>query len=620
MTRTWHPSGPPPATECIICHAPGPIPPLVEEAGHVLHRCPVCRACFYADRTMPDYEIEEQPEFYQQVYLEQNASIHHVTRTLFLVEDDRNDSLLDVGCGFGFAVDMASKTLGWRAVGIDPAHYARAGAALLHADIRKDYLTADSDLGEPFGLVVASEVIEHVPDPDGFLQILRRWLRPGGTLVLTTPDGDAVHEGAGEADLVTIMVVGGHLILYSLQSLELVLRRAGFAHVEVETRQNNLIALASDRPIRRRVNLVERHFQAYRTYLTHLLDANEPGSALWNGAAGRLLSAQALGGPIELLHALFARIAAAWLERFGIDLVRMRLPPILPERAYVNAGKEFMWQIGPKQPINLAVVLFGRAILENRRAGRLPEEVLRWARPAYRHAVETARVLMTGTMIDLDLRATAWRARMLIADCLIELAPEMEGEILAGLAAPSPGALQERIGLPADLLIPRLAPWFTRMVQTDRFDEAARVAPWLSDIDEVARVLADDPFTLFYALFNLGVLRMVHEGRAQVAATIFSRLAHEAETRLAGPNPHPQTQGFRQIALEHVALAQNWNPPAPPDAPPAAAAEPPPAAAPEPNPEILALEADSAADPAASMPATPRPRLKRSRRPAPDAL
>ena len=133
--------------------------------------------------------------------------------------------------------------------GIDPSHYAREGAALLGADIRKDYLTAETDLGEPFGLVVASEVIEHVPDPDGFLQVLRRWLRPGATLVMTTPDADAIQPGAGEAELVSILAVGTHLVLFSAQSLELALRRAGFAHVEVEARHNNLVALASDQPI-----------------------------------------------------------------------------------------------------------------------------------------------------------------------------------------------------------------------------------------------------------------------------------------------------------------------------------------------------------------------------------
>ncbi len=562
MSRAWAPAKPA-ARWCPLCHARGPIAALLEDGGHVLHRCPSCRTCFYADRTMPDYELEEEVGFYQQLYLEQNGSIHHVTRFLFMVDDEAIDSVLDVGCGFGFGVDMARRALGWRAVGIDPSHYAREGAALLGADIRKDYLTAETELGEPFGLVVASEVIEHVPDPDGFLQTLRRWLRPGATLVMTTPDADAIAPDAGEAELVSILAVGTHLILFSAASLELALRRAGFAHVDVEARHNNLMALASDRPIRRRGDAEARHIQAYQTYLMQLVDTAEPGTALWNGAVGRLFALQAGSMPLEHLHGLFARIAAAWEGRFGIDLMRLRLPEVSPEQAIVDAersgaGKAFMWPLGAQQPMNLATVLFCRALLESRRPGRLPEDVLRWARPAYVHAVHTARVLMGGAMIDLDLRMTAWRARLMIVDCLAELTPEMEGELLAGLAQASPGGLHERIDPTPEMLAARIAPYLTRMVQANRFDEARRVEPWVRDLDLLARATAHDPVRMYYALFTLGVLRLVGENRAGDAATVFERLVREAEARAGDAD----ADRFRAVGAEHVAMARRWAAPA----------------------------------------------------------
>ncbi len=485
--RAWAPRRPA-VRVCPVCAAAGPIPALLEERGHVLHRCPACRACFYADRTMPDYEEETEVPFYQQVYLEQNGSIHHVTRFLFMVDDDGIDSVLDVGCGFGFGVDLAARALGWRAVGIDPSHYAAAGAATLGADIRKGYLTDATELGDRFGLVIASEVIEHVPDPAAFLQVLRRWLRPGAVLILTTPDADAVQPEAGEAEMISILALGTHLFLFAAPALELVLRQAGFAHVSVESRANNLVALASDMPIRRRGDAEERHIQAYQTYLERLTETLEPGTKLWNGAAGRLLQLQVGWAPLERLHALFARVAAAWRAQPGIDLARLRLPEPLPEAEFAGAGKPFMWRVGPRHPINLATVLFCRAQMEARRPGRLPEDVLRWARPAYVHAIETVRVLMAGTIIDLDLRQTAWRARLLIADCLAELAPELEGELLVGLGTPAPGALHGRVDPPPGMLAARMAPWFLRMVGMGRLDEAARVLPWLSDPAALAAV------------------------------------------------------------------------------------------------------------------------------------
>lgn len=552
MTRRWNPTNVA-AVACPICHVAGPIPALLTDDGHILHRCPICHVCFYANRLMPDYELEEETDFYQQVYLEQNASIHHVTRFLFTVDQTNIESVLDVGCGYGFAVDMAANVLGWRAVGIDPSHYAREGARLLQADIRKDYLTSATELGEPFGLVVASEVIEHIPDPDGFIQVLRRWLQPGGTLILTTPDADAIRPEASEADLVSILAVGTHLFLFSATALELVLRRGGFDHVEVQSCHNNLVALASNQPIRHSMDGEQRHIEAYRIYLSRLVEAVGPGSALWNGAVGRLFALQSGSLPLEQLHAIFARIAAAWLPRFGIDLLRMRLPELLPEQAYVGAGKPFMWQLGPRQPINLATVLYHRAVLENRRSGRLPEDVLRWARPAYTHAVETVRVLMTGTIIDLDLRQTAWRARILIFDLLSELAPELEGELLLGVGTPAPGELHQRIDPPPEILAARAAPYFTRMVQAGLSDHASRVEAWVANVDVLTVAMQHDPLALFYALFALGVHRARDSRHAAEARVIFGRLVREAETRM---HLNWEAPIFRQAALDHMSKVQ----------------------------------------------------------------
>ncbi len=41
-----------------------------------------------------------------------------------------------------------------------------------------------------FDLIVSSEVMEHVTDKESFLAHLRRLLRPGGFLIVTTPRGE----------------------------------------------------------------------------------------------------------------------------------------------------------------------------------------------------------------------------------------------------------------------------------------------------------------------------------------------------------------------------------------------------------------------------------------------
>jgi SAM-dependent methyltransferase len=72
------------------------------------------------------------------------------------------------------------------------------GYQVISVDIERVYdgcLLADADRGLPFrsdrfDVVWCSEVIEHLRDPAGAIKEFRRVARPGGRLVLTTPNSD----------------------------------------------------------------------------------------------------------------------------------------------------------------------------------------------------------------------------------------------------------------------------------------------------------------------------------------------------------------------------------------------------------------------------------------------
>jgi SAM-dependent methyltransferase len=55
-----------------------------------------------------------------------------------------------------------------------------------------DDMTRSSLPDAAFDIVVAVEVLEHVEDDEAFVRHVRRVLRPGGTFLMTTPNGDAV--------------------------------------------------------------------------------------------------------------------------------------------------------------------------------------------------------------------------------------------------------------------------------------------------------------------------------------------------------------------------------------------------------------------------------------------
>jgi 2-polyprenyl-3-methyl-5-hydroxy-6-metoxy-1,4-benzoquinol methylase len=103
----------------------------------------------------------------------------------------RRGRWLDVGCATGHFVEAAAGA-GMAAEGLDvsPDAVAQARARGLTAHLgRVEAFQPDA----PYDTITAFDVIEHLLDPRAFLDRLRGWLAPGGSLVLTLPDVGSIY-------------------------------------------------------------------------------------------------------------------------------------------------------------------------------------------------------------------------------------------------------------------------------------------------------------------------------------------------------------------------------------------------------------------------------------------
>jgi SAM-dependent methyltransferase len=149
------------------------------------------------------------------------------------------DLVLDLGCGFGrHAFEAARRGASVIALDAGPDEVAQVRAtfgAMIEAgelDAQHPATAVQGDaLRLPFAdgtfdRVIASEVLEHIPDDVGAMRELARVLKPGGAMAVTVPRcapeainwvlSDEYHD-----------TPGGHVRIYRRSTLERRLRRAG---------------------------------------------------------------------------------------------------------------------------------------------------------------------------------------------------------------------------------------------------------------------------------------------------------------------------------------------------------------------------------------------------------
>ncbi len=88
---------------------------------------------------------------------------------------------------------LAAQRLGFEVLGFEPSkEHARVALKHFSLPVISEYFTPDLVENKTFDLIMLSHVIEHIFDPKSFLRDLVGVLKPGGVLIVITPNSDSI--------------------------------------------------------------------------------------------------------------------------------------------------------------------------------------------------------------------------------------------------------------------------------------------------------------------------------------------------------------------------------------------------------------------------------------------
>ena len=441
----------------------------------VLH-CPGCTAHFYDSQIPPDYaEPKLNDRGRVPFYVQQGAGVSLITRPLAQLRRPPGATYMEVGCGYGFGLDFALNTKGWTGLGIDPAPLAALGRDALALPIELRYLRDDDEARGTMDVVMGSEVIEHVTSPSAFVRTLRAMLKPGGVLVLTTPNGEDIQTSTPPGIIIPLLSPSLHLVIQNRHSLGTLLTQSGFAHVEVLIDSHSLVAYASDAPL----DLEEDRTTLRRLLREHLArraESVDPAGDPFIAFAGRAYTESMNDGAFEAADHAWSLLTAACRARYNLSLDALTA---LPEAVRTCSLEEMARLV----PLNLGGLLYARAI--RRLAAGTPRPVLETQfLLASEACAAMRRALGELAMEDGQTEDIGWTALAEAVLCAAEaLSPDTTARLAALPSAPNGGDARKReIAMRA----------MTSMVNAGKYPQARALVRDLK-LDDAPFVQGDGP-------------------------------------------------------------------------------------------------------------------------------
>ncbi len=314
-----------------------------------------CGSLFYPGAKAPDYEIaESRSSFFLRI--DQAESIDASVMPLFASSDLDSFSVIDIGCGLGFASSYV-RFLGRECLAFDPGSAARLSTEILKIPISQDYATVLNTPTKNPKLVFASEVLEHVDDPLSFLQSLKEITGESGYVMITTPNAEFVTRDNSKNTILSILAPGQHLFLLDEKSLSKIMLSAGFSWVKTWTNEERLFAIAGPKEVSLSNSFSQTDFLSYLAF--NLEDQRVSKIIRYRSYGYRLFKEYVNLGQYEEGSNIFAGLTEAYSE-LGLKLDD---PRSIVAKLNSVTDNGFSLPSPEQYPFNLALLMYLQGIV-----------------------------------------------------------------------------------------------------------------------------------------------------------------------------------------------------------------------------------------------------------------
>ncbi len=213
--------------------------PLWVLDGYGFSKCPTCSLIYQNpqpiavdvedryDDSYFNYEINNEESFLNLMLLGLKDIGFNFDNT------SKTKKILDIGCATGLFLSHM-KNLGWETSGVEICSSAvDYGNRIRGVNIFKGTLENAPFTEESFDIIHLSHVIEHINDPDLFLSVIYKLLKPGGVVYCTTPNADGFQAKLFKGDWRS--AIADHMFLFTVKTLKAMIKKNGFTELKHKT-------------------------------------------------------------------------------------------------------------------------------------------------------------------------------------------------------------------------------------------------------------------------------------------------------------------------------------------------------------------------------------------------